>query len=132
MDVTTKPTAEPSEVAAPPQWAKITYDNMLRAGVFPAKDMKQKKGEDAKAYRERIERMVGARWGCSGSSVRSFRGLRRRPRLDKHPQFFADLAKYGAARFNAKGELIESSLGKGPTPPEFFAVTAAGSDGPRD
>ena len=113
------------------QWVRLTYANMLRADVFG--ELKARRDEDAKAFRERVEDLFGKRWNnCSGSSVRSFRGLRRRPRMDKHPQFFNDLAMYGRAQFDAKGKVVKASLGKGPTAPEFFDVTAAGSDGPRD
>lgn len=109
------------------RWAKLVYDNKIRIEV----KLRKRERESNREHRERVEAEVAREYGCGVSTLRAFKNLRRRPRLDRHPKFFDDLRKYGSAKFTKTGEVREETLGRGPDPEEFFADTPPGSDEPR-
>lgn len=86
-------------------------ENMLRAGQGP----QQKAGESDGSYRKRVTTWFSARWHCGESSFRAYTSPApwRWLAPGKTPEFMADLKRFGSARFNAGGDVIAASLGKG-------------------
>jgi len=104
------------------RWARRVYDNLVRhLGL-----VRGEKG--GREFREFCQSEIGARWGYGGLSMRAFFALTRRPSYDSSPKFYEDLVEFGRAKFDADGNVIPSSLGKGPTPRQFRAVTPPGRD----
>lgn len=75
-----------------------------------------------------MEAAMSIRWNSAYSTLRAQRTQRRRPTPKSNPKFFEDLKVYGRAKFSANGEIVKSSMNKGPDYIEFDATTPRSTD----